>query len=141
MQKKKEKEIVPTTENGLVEYVKGKQLFLETLKSEIDQFHVDSTAYLSSKGKSPSAAKPSSETTSATTTLSPSSPEPTYALLEKSHRRLSEMLLQGLLALDSIEVPSHFAAARLERKQGVKTVQARLDGVDRVWADVKAAGQ
>ncbi|GAA5992313.1 hypothetical protein JCM10908_000419 [Rhodotorula pacifica] len=43
---------------------------------------------------------------------------------------LSENLLQGLLKLDSIEIPSGYAEARKERKDAVRRVQEVLDRVD-----------
>ncbi|BGP32791.1 hypothetical protein JCM10296v2_004575 [Rhodotorula toruloides] len=43
---------------------------------------------------------------------------------------LSEVLLQGLLKLDSIEIPSGYAEARRERKEAVRQVQEVLDRVD-----------
>ncbi|CEQ41975.1 SPOSA6832_03729, partial [Sporobolomyces salmonicolor] len=43
---------------------------------------------------------------------------------------LSEVLLQGLLKLDSIEIPSSYTEARKERKEAVKRVQSVLDRVD-----------
>lgn len=43
---------------------------------------------------------------------------------------LSEVLLQGLLKLDSIEIPSGYAEARRERKEAVRRVQEVLDRVD-----------
>ncbi|GAA6009263.1 hypothetical protein JCM10207_004327 [Rhodosporidiobolus poonsookiae] len=54
---------------------------------------------------------------------------------------LSETLLQGLLRLDSIEVPSTYMAARGERKDAVKRVQAVLDRVDAAKEAMKALGQ
>ncbi|GAA5936562.1 hypothetical protein JCM10213_000355 [Rhodosporidiobolus nylandii] len=51
---------------------------------------------------------------------------------------LSETLLQGLLRLDSIEVPSTYAGARAERKEAVKRVQAVLDRVDAAKEGIKA---
>ncbi|GAA6005687.1 BAG family molecular chaperone regulator [Rhodotorula paludigena] len=43
---------------------------------------------------------------------------------------LSEVLLQGLLKLDAIEIPGGYADARKERKEAVKRVQGVLDRVD-----------
>lgn len=43
---------------------------------------------------------------------------------------LSENLLQGLLKLDSIEIPSGYTEARKERKEAVRKVQEVLDRVD-----------
>ncbi|GAA5934811.1 uncharacterized protein JCM15063_003074 [Sporobolomyces koalae] len=53
---------------------------------------------------------------------------------------LSEILLQGLLKLDSIEIPSGYEAARKERKEAVKQVQDVLDRVDRAKEDWKKSG-
>lgn len=43
---------------------------------------------------------------------------------------LSENLLQGLLKLDSIEIPSGYTEARKDRKEAVRKVQEVLDRVD-----------
>ncbi|GAA5901308.1 hypothetical protein JCM6882_007742 [Rhodosporidiobolus microsporus] len=53
---------------------------------------------------------------------------------------LSETLLQGLLRLDSIEIPGTYAGARAERKDAVKRVQALLDRVDAAKEAMKALG-
>jgi hypothetical protein len=50
---------------------------------------------------------------------------------------LSEILLQGLLKLDSIEIPSGYENARKERKEAVKQVQDVLDRVDRAKEEWK----
>lgn len=51
---------------------------------------------------------------------------------------VSEALLQALLKLDSIDIPSSYADARAERKKGVKTLQAALDRVDSLKDEFKA---
>ncbi|KAK4048235.1 hypothetical protein OIV83_004940 [Microbotryomycetes sp. JL201] len=51
----------------------------------------------------------------------------------------SEALLQSLLKLDSIEIPSTYVDARAERKKGVKTLQAALDRVDGLKDEFKSA--
>ncbi|KAI5476441.1 hypothetical protein MNV49_007754 [Pseudohyphozyma bogoriensis] len=43
---------------------------------------------------------------------------------------LSEVLLQSLLKLDSLDIPSTYAEGRKERKAAVKKLQASLDRVD-----------
>ncbi|GAA5861114.1 hypothetical protein JCM1840_003085 [Sporobolomyces johnsonii] len=53
---------------------------------------------------------------------------------------LSEVLLQGLLKLDSIEIPSSYAEARKERKEAVRRVQSVLDRVDAAKEQWKALG-
>lgn len=53
---------------------------------------------------------------------------------------LSEILLQGLLKLDSIEIPSGYENARKERKEAVKQVQDVLDRVDRAKEEWKKSG-
>ncbi|GAA6007351.1 hypothetical protein JCM11491_003098 [Sporobolomyces phaffii] len=53
---------------------------------------------------------------------------------------LSEILLQGLLKLDSIEIPSGYENARKERKEAVKQVQDVLDRVDLAKEDWKKSG-
>jgi hypothetical protein len=47
------------------------------------------------------------------------------------------MLLQGLLKLDGITIPSEWTKARAVRKQGVKDVQRELDAVDESWRKIK----
>jgi hypothetical protein len=58
---------------------------------------------------------------------------PAFDMLQKEHARLSELLLRGLLALDGVEIPSGWAEARKERKEGVKKVQGELTKVDEAW--------
>ncbi|GAA5871268.1 hypothetical protein JCM3774_000896 [Rhodotorula dairenensis] len=53
---------------------------------------------------------------------------------------LSENLLQGLLKLDSIEIPSGYSEARKERKEAVRRVQEVLDRVDRAKEGWKQLG-
>ena len=62
---------------------------------------------------------------SSTTTEDAAPPPPRRLLLY-----LSENLLQGLLKLDSIEIPSGYTEARKERKEAVRKVQEVLDRVD-----------
>ncbi|KAJ6587073.1 BAG domain-containing protein [Mycena vulgaris] len=50
----------------------------------------------------------------------------------KEHIRLSELLLQSLLRLDSITTDGEWEAARKERKAAVKEVQALLDSLDQI---------
>ncbi|GAA5852776.1 hypothetical protein JCM8547_004680 [Rhodosporidiobolus lusitaniae] len=54
---------------------------------------------------------------------------------------LSETLLQGLLRLDSLEIPGTYTQARAERKEAVKRVQSVLDRVDAAKEGIKALGQ
>ena len=65
---------------------------------------------------------------------------PKFDVLQKEHARLSEVLLRGLLDLDSVEIPSGWADARKERKEGVKRVQAELTKVDEAWGERKKLG-
>ncbi|KAL0956411.1 hypothetical protein HGRIS_002559 [Hohenbuehelia grisea] len=53
----------------------------------------------------------------------------------KEHARLSELLLQSLLALDAIDIQKMSDDARLERKGAVNEVQGLLDQVDGAWRD------
>lgn len=53
------------------------------------------------------------------------------------HRRVSELLLRQLLALDSVAVNSD--TTRQARKVAVKEVQAHLDRLDAAWGKYKAA--
>lgn len=65
---------------------------------------------------------------------------PAFDVLQKEHARLSEILLRGLLDLDSVEVQSGWTEARKERKEGVKRVQAELTKVDEAWGERKKLG-
>lgn len=56
----------------------------------------------------------------------------TKARLAETHTRLSEQLLQILIALDGIEAPSDFQEARKRRKECVKFTQGLIDRVDAV---------
>ncbi|GAA6017230.1 hypothetical protein JCM8202_005955 [Rhodotorula sphaerocarpa] len=53
---------------------------------------------------------------------------------------LNENLLQGLLKLDSIEIPSGYAEARKERKEAVRRMQEVLDRVDSLREGWKKLG-
>jgi len=54
-----------------------------------------------------------------------------------THRRLSELLTQSLIALDGVSLSNEHAEARKQRKEGVREVQAWLDRVDRAQAGLK----
>lgn len=54
-----------------------------------------------------------------------------------AHRRLSELLLRQLLALDGVNVNSD--TTRQARKIAVKEVQSHLDRLDAAWGRYKAA--
>lgn len=60
-----------------------------------------------------------------------------FEALQREHARLSEMLLRGLLDMDGVEIPSGWADARLERKNGVKRLQGGLTKVDDAWGNRK----
>lgn len=123
---RKGKEVVPTTEPELKAYVEEKKAFLDGLAKDIAAFEEGCGVYLGGQG----AADP------------PSSPsQPTFAQLQQSHARLSELLLQGLLRLDGIEIPPDLDGARQARKAAIKQVQKELDRVDGRWAEVKARPQ
>lgn len=65
---------------------------------------------------------------------------PKFEILQREHARLSELLLRGLLDLDSVDVPSHWTDARKERKEGVRKVQGELNKVDEAWGERKKLG-
>ena len=65
---------------------------------------------------------------------------PKFDVLQKEHARLSELLLRGLLDLDSIDIPNGWAEARKERKEGVRMVQKELTRVDEAWGERKKIG-
>ncbi len=56
--------------------------------------------------------------------------------VEETHRRVSELLLRQLLALDSVGVNSD--TTRQARKVAVKQVQHHLDRLDAAWSKFKA---
>ncbi|KAJ9114221.1 hypothetical protein QFC22_005673 [Naganishia vaughanmartiniae] len=125
VQQKKKKEVVPTTDEGLVEYVNAKASIVDELAKDVEDFQQNVNAYLASKK---SGATPSS-----------GEPVPTLTALHQTHMKLSELLLQGLLRLDSIDVPSHFTLSRAARKEAVRKVQGALNIVDGGWKDAKSA--
>lgn len=54
------------------------------------------------------------------------------------HKKLSELLLRQLLALDNVQAPTD--ELRLARKEAVKVVQSTLDRVDAAWTKAKSLG-
>lgn len=60
-----------------------------------------------------------------------------YGKVADAHRRLSELLLRQLLALDGVNVNSD--TTRQARKIAVKEVQSHLDRLDAAWSKYKAA--
>lgn len=70
-----------------------------------------------------------------TTTNSPSEMASRQDALTKQHKKLSELLLRALLALDSVNVNSE--ETRKRRKEAVKEVQGYLDRVDATWSQLK----
>jgi len=121
-QVKKKKEEIPTTEEGLVEFLAGKRKSVEEMKPELDVFEKDCQAYLSSS-------EAGSE--------GQSTPAPTWQKLQQAHARITEILLQHLLKLDGIEIQSSMTKARAERKEAVRVVQREMDWTDAVWAKVR----
>lgn len=51
---------------------------------------------------------------------------------QKTLLYLSEILLQTMLKLDSLDIDPSWQEARKARKEGIKSIQARLDQVDAV---------
>jgi hypothetical protein len=121
-QVKKKAEEVPTTEEGLVEFLSAKRVFVEEMKPELNAFEKDCQAFLSKSNGEVQAEE---------------IPVPTWQKLQQNHARLTEVLLQHLLKLDGIEIQSHMAKARAERKEAVKVVQREMDWTDAVWAKVR----
>jgi hypothetical protein len=122
-QVKKKKEEIPTTEDGLVEFLAGKRRFVEEMKPELDTFEKDCQTYLS-------ASQAGAEEQS-------SASVPTWQKLQQAHARITEILLQHLLKLDGIEIQSSMSRARAERKEAVRVVQREMDSADAVWAKVR----
>lgn len=123
VQHKKKKEVVPTTDDGLVGYIDEKAGVVDELKDQVAQFQRDVDAYLASKSN-PADASPD---------------VPTLTAIHQAHMRLSELLLQGLLRLDSIDIPSPFTKSRAARKEAVRKVQNALNIVDGGWKNAKSA--
>lgn len=73
--------------------------------------------------------------TMASTTSSPSEVASRQEALMKQHKKLSELLLRALLALDGVNVNSE--ETRKRRKEAVKEVQGYLDRVDATWSQLK----
>lgn len=123
VQVKKKKEVIPTTDEGLVGYIGEKAGVVDELQGQVDEFQRDIDAYLASK------TNPGKATADV----------PTLTAIHQAHMRLSELLLQGLLKLDSIDVPSSFAKSRAARKEAVRKVQNALNVVDGGWKKAKSA--
>lgn len=121
---KKKKEEIPTTDQGLAEYLNKKKQFVDEMQPEIDLFESRSQEFLArSKQKPP---PPSGDR-----------PELTWTKLQMEHARLTEILLQHLLKLDGIDIDSSMTQARASRKDAVKTVQRAMDHVDTIWGPIK----
>lgn len=158
----KKKEVVPDTEPGLVEYIRGKTQLVDELREERERYMADVDVYCGVGAASASGSAPTLDDASRTTPGKPTSstlpstapshpapqsalpaapvpspPTPTFTTLERSHARLSEILLQGLLALDGTTVPPDWTQARAARKEAVRSVQRGLDEVDEAWARCK----
>ena len=65
---------------------------------------------------------------------------PGFDMLQQEHARLSELLLRGLLDLDSVDIQNGWTDARKERKEGVRRVQGELTRVDEAWGERKKLG-
>lgn len=104
-----------------------------------------------SEGTEPSVDRPTSDLATAAPTASaasrtipssldqmrPGQVDAIKAGLFMTHRRLSELLTQSLIALDGVSLSNEHAEARKQRKEGVREVQAWLDRVDRAQAGLK----
>jgi hypothetical protein len=123
VQVKKKKEVVPTTDDGLVGYIAEKSGVVDELRDQVEAFQRDVDAYLASKYN------PGEATADV----------PTLTAIHQAHMRLSELLLQGLLKLDSIDIPSPFTKSRAARKEAVRKVQNALNIVDGGWKNAKSA--
>lgn len=119
---KRGKEVVPTTEPELKTYVEEKKSFLQGLAKDIETYEQGCQTFIAGGDGRDSAPSTTS-----------------FTHLQQSHARLSELLLQGLLRLDGIEIPPDLDGARQARKQAIKDVQRELDKVDAKWAEVKAS--
>lgn len=78
------------------------------------------------KSSTTATAAPTKETDGTEQETTPALPTPNA----RTPLLLSEQLLQTLLKLDSFRIPSDWADARKERKEGVRVVQGALDKVD-----------
>lgn len=73
--------------------------------------------------------------TMSSTTNSPAEIASRQEALAKQHKKLSELLLRALLALDGVNVNSE--ETRKRRKEAVKEIQGYLDRVDATWSQLK----
>lgn len=141
---KKERE-ADTSEQGLMSRItealetSRKDLFPEVVKVE-----------QAVQGRTGGAASTSAAPTATTTAPAAASTEPGQEEEEpakgekrmssediaEAHRRLSELLLRQLLALDSVNVNSD--TTRQARKIAVKEVQGHLDRLDAAWSQHKS---
>lgn len=117
----------------MVAYIREKKQFLEGLEKELEDFGHSASAYVTANVAHGPGHGQRSKRHSHTDAPAP----PTYEKLQMAHARLSELLLQGLLRLDGIDIPNEYSEARKERKEAIRSVQCRLDEVDRVWSEVK----
>ncbi|KAK0521231.1 hypothetical protein OC842_006848 [Tilletia horrida] len=121
----------------------------EDLKPEVEQLEREITT---SRNPTPSATtegpRPGATSTAASapsaqptsTAAASQTPPPSSSPLDAKqisalHRKLSELLLRALLALDTIPVNSD--TQRVARKSAVRTVQSYLDRVDQAWESYK----
>ncbi|EST08838.2 BAG domain protein [Kalmanozyma brasiliensis GHG001] len=141
---KKERE-ADTSEQGLMSRItealetSRKDLFPEVVK--VEQAIADRTG-----GAASTSATPTATTTApapASTEADQEEGQPAKAEKRMSsediadaHRRLSELLLRQLLALDSVNVNSD--TTRQARKIAVKEVQGHLDRLDAAWSQFKS---
>lgn len=121
-------EVVPPKAQETEEQVVARITETATTKmEELEPMIKDVEAYIARESSS-------SSTPTVTDAEPPAAPNPRALIF------LSEALLQALLKLDSIDIPSGYEKARTERKQGVRTLQAALDRVDALKEPFKAAG-
>ncbi|PWY98080.1 hypothetical protein BCV70DRAFT_202253 [Testicularia cyperi] len=83
--------------------------------------------------------EPSQQDAAASSAAPTSTPAMSREEMADAHRRLSELLLRQLLALDSVAVNSE--TTRQARKLAVKEVQSHLDRLDEAWNAVKQIPQ
>ncbi|KAI8925981.1 hypothetical protein BC831DRAFT_249212 [Entophlyctis helioformis] len=80
------------------------------------------------------------QASSFTSTPSPT-PAATHKHLNSEHAKVAELLLQSLMKVDGVEIPSEFTEARAKRKEAVRLLQGRMDEADGIKERVTQAAK
>lgn len=139
---KKAKE-ADTSEQGLMARItEALEVSRKELFPEVESVEKAIAGELGETRSPPAASTASAPEAAASTTTTPTTTEAKAAAamsrqqIADAHRRLSELLLRQLLALDSVNVNSD--TTRQARKIAVKEVQGHLDRLDAAYSKFKA---